>query len=649
MFWRPFLVLISALVLHGPATALPRGEVSAQSASAAAPSAIGDVELSAFADGFLEHTFRRSGIPGGAVVLVRDGRVILSKGYGLADVGARRPVTIEDTLFRQASISKLFVWLLALQLQEEGRLNLDEDVNNHLDFEVSGLGGAPVTMRRLMTHTPGFAERMWGVYEPGSTTPLADRMRRNVPTPAYTPGDTIAYSNYGAGLATLVIEHAAGAPFEQLVEDRIFSRVGMTRSSFAQPLPAHLAPLLASGYLPGRRDPAPFQTISPAGSGGLTASPEDMGRFLTMLLQGGQGVGGQVVRPETLAEDTRLHVPLGPGLQSGFGLGFLVEEYREVRHVGHAGNLADFVADLKFLPDHGIGWYLAFNGEGQDRAANALREDFARALIDRLLGEAPTPKTAQGPSTASEVAGSYLVSRRVHDGPIRISEPFSLLSVREVGDGLLEIDQARRPDASPRRWLPQGPDRFVDEDTGLPLVVTRDQSGQVARLASPLLMPVAVFERAPGYLPLVSPLLGASTMILFLAAAAGPVGWAGRRAMRAPAPTPSLGRMGLLRRAARASVWLVALTLLVLAVHFIRVSGDGDVLFKEPHVMLAVAVLAALCIPGAITIAADAALSWRDPSRGWGSSVASVLVAAASLIVAWVFVSFDLITFSRDY
>lgn len=655
MTWRQAVAFVSTLFVFGAVAAQPlsggAAPLPASPPSVAPPRAepLSDSDIAAFADGFIENAMLQSGIPGAALVLVRDGRVILARGYGYADLETRRKVDIENTLFRQASISKLFVWLIALQLADEGRLDLDADISTYLDFRISGLDGAPITMRHLMTHTPGLAERVWGIYEPDLTTPAAVRLRKNIPQAVYVPGSTMAYSNYGAGLAAIALEKAGGAPFEELVAARIFAPTGMTRSTFAQPLPENFAPLLVSGYRAGERKPFRFEVLVPTAAGGMTASPGDMARFLAMLMADGQGANGRVVAPATLAEATRLHAPLAPGLGSGFGLGFIIGDYRGVRHVRHAGNLMTSATDLQYLPEYGVGWYFAFNGAGKAGAANTIREGFARALVDNLLATPAPAVRASGVSTAGEVAGHYRITRRVFSGPLRLAEPLALLTVTEDKDGALVIDQAKRADGTPRRWLPDGPDRFLDEDTGIALVATRDTDGKVTRIASPLVMPVAVFERAPTWLALIPWLFGGAAAVMLLAALAGPVGWTLRRALRAPALVRSTGRTAALRTSARVAVWLIALTLVAIAVHYTRVTLDGDLLFKQPGIMVALAVLGALCIPAALLIAADAVAAWRDPTRRLARRLGGVMIAIAAIIVAWTFIALDLITFSQNY
>lgn len=298
-----------------------------------------DSEISAFFDKFFVDAMRRHGVPGGALIVVREGRPILAKSYGYADLSSRRPVDLERTLFRQASVSKVLVWLTIIQLVEEGRIDLDRDLNAYLDFRIPDAFGRPITMRHLMTHSAGFADRMWGVLEPDTRTPLWRLVRENVPERVHPPGKVISYSNYGAALAAHVVERVTGRRFEQVVAERVFDPIGMTRSTFAQPVPHSLRPLLASTYPPGRWTPAKFQTAAAAPAGALTASAGDMGRLLIPLLNGGQGLRGQVARSASLKLMLSVQQPLVAGTQHGFGLGLLTGDYNGVRYAGHGGSI----------------------------------------------------------------------------------------------------------------------------------------------------------------------------------------------------------------------------------------------------------------------------------------------------------------------
>ncbi len=215
------------------------------------PHPLDQADLTAFFDGILPLQLERSDIAGASVLVMKDGNVLLAKGYGYADVKSKKPVDPASTIFRLASISKLFTWVSVMQLEEQGKLNLDTDVNQYLDFQIRPAFNKPITLRNLMTHTGGFEETIDDIIitDPKKAVSLRDYLIRNQPMRIYPPGEIPAYSNYGVGLASYIVQRASGEPFEQYVQEHIFAPLGMTHSSFYQPL-AETAGRPAVGGLP---------------------------------------------------------------------------------------------------------------------------------------------------------------------------------------------------------------------------------------------------------------------------------------------------------------------------------------------------------------------------------------------------------------
>ena len=184
----------------------------------------------------------RSDIAGASVLVMKDGNVLLQKGYGYADVKSKKPVDPTSTIFRLASISKLFTWVSVMQLEEQGKLNLDTDVNQYLDFQIRPAFNKPITLRNLMTHTAGFEETGNDIIitDPKQAIALRDYLVANQPMRIFPPGEIPAYSNYGVGLASYIVQRTSGQPFEQYVQEHIFGPLGMTHSSFYQPLQKNL-------------------------------------------------------------------------------------------------------------------------------------------------------------------------------------------------------------------------------------------------------------------------------------------------------------------------------------------------------------------------------------------------------------------------
>jgi CubicO group peptidase (beta-lactamase class C family) len=632
--------LVFALVAFGAGHA-----AAAASASASRPKA-SDAEVARFFDDYMAGTIKRLDIPGGAVVVVRDGRPILAKGYGYADLASRRPVDVETTLFRAASASKIVPWMLAMQLVEEGRLDLDRDVNDYLDFRIPEAFGRPVTMRHLMTHTAGFPERFHGVFDQDVSQPLGRRLRDNIPERNYAPGTTIAYSNYGAALAGYIVERLRRQPWERVVEERFFKPVGMRNSTVLQPVPESIRKRLASTYSYGSNEPGPFRFTPLAPMGALTPTAADMGRLLAMLVRGGQGENGRVVAPATLRRMFRVQKAFGPGLEDGFGLGFLVGDYHGVHYGGHAGNMTTLATDLEVLPDHGLGWYYVFNSQGPNEEARQVRDDLLMAAIDRFASGGEFAVRAHGPSSAGDVAGTYISTRRIFRGPLMFSGLFNTTEAVAGKDGSLDIQSGGKV----THWLPAGRDRFVEAGSGIPLAVTRGSDGRVQRIGSAALYAAAIFERAPGIVawgPVVAA-FGFGTLLL--AVLVKPFAWLVARRRRRRSGETANARISWTGRWSRRAFWTIVLTIagwgafgLCLAINFLF-------LFTAPPIIgLALGVLTLLSAPCAAILAADAAAAWRDPGRGWASRGWGSVVAAGALAASFTFYRFDVIILSGQW
>jgi len=258
----------------------------AAEAAAAASHPLSAADLGAFLDALMREQLARHKIAGAVVIAVKNDAILFSSGYGWADVERRRPMTADVTLVRPSSISKLFTGIAVMQLVEQDRLNLDRDVNDYLDFQVrTPEGGVPVTLRRLMTHRAGFEEHVKDIFSADPPPqPLGPWLAHSLPRRLFPTGDVSAYSNYGMALAGYIVERVAGQPYADYVADHILGPLGMTHSTFRQPLPESLAPLMAKSYGRSDRPPWPFfETVTPAPAGALSATGADMGRFMLAL------------------------------------------------------------------------------------------------------------------------------------------------------------------------------------------------------------------------------------------------------------------------------------------------------------------------------------------------------------------------------
>src|SRR5437773_8879544 len=214
-----FCILALSCVSVWPQIPKPKPTTDSSSRSTAPPQSTPEItasDVEAFLGGVVPMQLQREDIAGAVVVVVKDGNVLVSKGYGYADVKARTPVSPSATLFRPGSISKTFTWTTVMQLVEQGKINLDADVNDYLDFQVPHTFGRPVTVRNLMTHAPGFEEviKDLSVDRADQLPMLQAFVGAHEPNQIYAPGTVPAYSNYGADLAGYIVQRVSGMPFE---------------------------------------------------------------------------------------------------------------------------------------------------------------------------------------------------------------------------------------------------------------------------------------------------------------------------------------------------------------------------------------------------------------------------------------------------
>jgi len=530
---------------------------AAAPAAAGAPSLADAAELEAFASGFLEAELRERRVPGAVLVVVQRGKVAFARGFGLANVERGTPVDPERTLFRVASVSKLFTATAALQLVERGALGLDDDVNQHLRaFRIPAAFGEPVRVRHLLTHTAGFDDRLMGMAAAGDAPrePLQAHLARRMPGRVFPPGRFVSYSNYGMALLGAVVEEVSGQPFETYVQEHILAPLGMTRSSF-DPGP-ELRADLATGYFLAGGAPRPlaFDRLHVAPAGGLVATGRDMGRFLLAQLAGGALEGKRILRAGTLAEMHRQQFSHDPALP-GIGFGFMERRHGPWRSLEHAGNWGGFASLLFLLPEADFGFFLSYDVDDL-----MLRERFVAALLERyfpveraLPAEPPAGSAERVPRTL----GWYRWNRCSRDQLTKLlAFP---LEVETSGPGRIRlrvpggfVDPIELREVAPWRFAREGGDEQA-------LFRAEGDAPVDVLFLSAFGMPFA-FERLPGWQqpPRQIAALAAGSLLALSALVGWPVAaWRRRRAGReAPPPLARLATaLGLLASAG----WLALL------------------------------------------------------------------------------------------
>ena len=454
-------------------------------------------DIEAFLDGLMPLQIEQSDIAGAVVAVVKDGQLLFSKGYGYADFENRVPVSPEFTLFRTGSVTKLFTWTAVMQLVEQGKADLDADVNTYLDFKIPQTHGKPVTLRNLLTHRGGFQETLknLGAQNRG-TVDLGAYVRENIPDQIFAPGSTPSYSNYGASLAGYVVERISGVPFDQYVEDNIFKPLGMTQSTLRTPLPKAFEAHMSKGYVLASGGAKEFEVVNGYPAGSQSASALAMTRFMLAFLANGELDGQRILKPETVAQMLNTVTAYDPR-QNGIALGFYEETRNGVRIVGHGGDTIYFHSDLHLVPGENLGFFVSYNSAG--KAPTPPRSPLWAKFMDRYYPVSDTnalpAKDAVKGLTAADVEGSYLSSRRADTSLLRLLTELGQPTVTPREDGSITVDAFTTLSGQPRVFHPAGDGLFLEKHGQGKLVFTQGEDGVMRMLSSAA--GVQVFERAP--------------------------------------------------------------------------------------------------------------------------------------------------------
>ena len=609
--------------------------------------------VNAWLDGFMPIAIGKADIPGATVVVVKDGQLLTSRGYGFANTEKRTPVDPATTMFRPGSISKLFTWTAVMQLVEQGKLNLDEDVNKYLDFEIPPRNGKPITLRNIMTHTPGFEEQVKDIIftDEKQLTPFEEILKRWVPKRVYEPGSTPAYSNYATALAGYIVSRVSGEPFDNYVERHIFAPLGMRHSTFRQPLPARFKPFVAEGYEVGKDEPFGYEFVGPAPAGSLAASGNDMARFMIAHLSG----GGPLLQPRTseLMHST-VNTPIR-GLQS-MSHGFYQSDINGRQVVSHGGDTVAFHSDLHLFKDDGVGIYVSFNSSGKEGAAGDLRTALLEQFADRYF---PAPADTRkidakaARENAEKLAGTWSTSRRSHSNFLSITDLIGQTKISVSEDGVPVIAGLNGLNGQPHKWVAVGPMLWRDANSH-EMLGANVVDGEAVRWSIGSIAPIIVWDRTPWYRDTawLLPLVYLSLAVLALTAIFWPVRALVRRRYGAKL---ELERRELLAyRGSRVAAIAILATLVAWAVLISMMFSDLSLLSSGAvPIVLALQVLSIIAfIGGAAVLAWYAWTVWRR-GGGWKSTwkarLWSVLLVISALAVLWVAFIYHLIGFNANF
>lgn len=660
-WFRQATVLLAALTFPATAqapadlnpvrTAAPAAAVKAGGQPAAAtrgPAALSASDVNAWLDGLMPYALNSGGIAGAVVVVVKDGQVLTARGFGHSDMRTRKPVDPARTLFRPGSISKLFTWTAVMQQVQAGKIDLDRDINAYLDFKIPDAYGKAITMRHLMTHTAGFEETVKYLILDKATQKhsLGDVLKRWVPNRIYPPGKMAAYSNYGASLAGYVVERVSGQTFEDYVQRHIFAPTNMRHSSFEQPLPARLVPLLSKGYNVASEDPKPFEIVEMGPAGALSSTGLDMARFMLAFLDN----RGALISPQTRAQMfADVHRPI-PGLPA-MALGFYHEDRNGQMIVGHGGDTNWFHSDLHLIVDANVGIYMSFNSAGRDAAAYVVRQQLFEQFMARYFPVAgPQPRTAV---TAREhgqlMAGHYVSSRGSTSNWLRFVGLLSEAEVSLNSDDTISVSALLDPAGTPKRWREVAPFQW-QEVGGNGRLAAKVENGRITAFSIADYAPIILFLPAPADMDAgwIMPILLAALGVMLITALAWPL-VAGMRKVYGYR-SPLTGRTLLLSRIMR----VTALISVIVAAGWMGMLGaiETDVGLLDGRLdiwMRLLQLLEIAAIIGTLISIYNAYVTVRSPDRSLVAKLWSVLVPLAGLFLTWIVLSMGLLTISLDY
>jgi len=368
----------------------------------------------AFMDEFMATTAREASVPGALVAIVKDGRLVLLKGYGDAHLKEGQPVDPQRSYFRVGSISKTFVGLGILREIQKGQLSLDQNVGEILP-ELAVQFDHPVTLKQLITHTAGFDERLIGLGAPEgeSLETLPDMASKQYPGQIAPPGTYYNYSNYGYLVLAAVLEKSSGQSFFDYQRE-LLGVLGMDASFDRGSLDTDRIALSYAKGPDGTRMEMPYMRLRYYPAGSLYATGEAMSRYLLALATGFSGSDAISTDSYTLLVGN-LYSP-EPSL-SGSAFTFYERNLRGLRMVEHAGDWEAFSSLLSFSPDRKTGIFFSTNGSSDP----LLREKLMQAFADFLAIEKPVlPEPVEPALSLENYAGSYRYARYEHDGMLKI-------------------------------------------------------------------------------------------------------------------------------------------------------------------------------------------------------------------------------------
>lgn len=342
--------------------------------------------------------------------LVKNSDVALCKGYGYADEKNSIKVNPDASTFRIGSVSKTFVALAAMQLVEQGKLDMDKPVTEYLGADFLKLK-YPITMKNLLTHTAGFEDRITydTVRNANEVIPLKDYVKGNIPNQVFKPGEVSAYSNYGFALAGYVIEKISGMSFYDYAEKYIFEPLKMNNTTFKTTPKGTISKTYSSGDEKTDLESNDY----PAGS--ITSTAQDMAKYMQFLLDKNNG---SILSNRSKQEMFQKNFAMDNEFP---GKGYAWERHSMNGHIfyTHGGGLGNFTSTIAIYPEENLGIFISSNQTG-----DFALEEYTYNIAVKLYGEEKAMAAYNGDNTR-DISGWYISARSSFKGSDKVFNYFS--------------------------------------------------------------------------------------------------------------------------------------------------------------------------------------------------------------------------------
>ncbi len=397
-------------------------------------------ELEAFVDGIMAAQLKDKHIAGATIAVVVDNKPFWSKGYGYADVEAKTPVDPATTMFRIGSVSKLLTWTAIMRLAQEGKLDLDADINEYLqDFKIPATYPEPITLKHLLSHTPGFEDHVIALFghDAEDVGPLGEVLARRLPARVRKPGELASYSNHGTAIAGYIVQEVSGMPWAEYIEQTILEPLGMQHTTVRQPPEDELPAEMSKGYAysQGKFVKKGFEYVPPAPAGSTSSSAGDMVKFMIMHLQNGKYEDQQILDEATARQMHSLLFTHDPRIE-GMAYGFMRMKYGAEEIIEHGGDTEAFHSFFVLIPERKFGFFVSYN----TTTAGAARNTLLQAMMDRyfpVAEQAAVKPTDDFASRAKLYPGQYSAIRHSYSTLAKIGKLFSVADASVDDDELL--------------------------------------------------------------------------------------------------------------------------------------------------------------------------------------------------------------------